>query len=174
MTSGPPLYFVFDVEAIGLHGEGFAVGWVVVDDAGHVHHENLLSCPPKTAAGTPLNHAWVEANVPVLPMTHCTPQRLRQDFFEATRHWMGVGAVLVADCAWPVESRFLSACIDDDVPTREWLGPYPLHDLASILLTKGLDPLEQRYRLDSELPKHNPLCDARQSARLLLTALPRF
>lgn len=171
MTSGLRLYFVFDVEAIGLHGEGFAVGWVVVDDAGHVHHENLLSCPPKTAVGTPLNHAWVEANVPALPITHCTPQHLRQDFFEAARHWLGAGALLVADCAWPVETRFLSACIDDAVSLREWLGPYPLHELASVLLARGLDPLEQRYRLDSELPKHNPLCDARQSARLLLTAL---
>lgn len=28
------LYMVFDVESIGLHGEGFAVGYVVVDRNG--------------------------------------------------------------------------------------------------------------------------------------------
>ena len=31
-----PLYMVFDVESIGLHGEGFAVAWVVVNSAGYI------------------------------------------------------------------------------------------------------------------------------------------
>ncbi len=166
-----PLYFVFDVESIGLHGEGFAVGWIVVDFAGNVRDEQLFSCPPDAALGEQHNRAWVWDNVPVLPHTHRTPAALRKDFFDAWRRWNAAGAVLVADCGWPVESRFLSACIDDALAAREWSGPYPLHELASVFLAKGLDPLKERSRLDSELPKHNPLCDARQSARLLLAAL---
>jgi hypothetical protein len=46
-------------------------------------------------------------------------------------------------------------------------GPYPLHDLASILLAHGRDPLAKNERLPEELPEHDPLNDARQSARLL-------
>ena len=79
--------------------------------------------------------------------------------------------VLVADCPWPVEARFLLACVEDAWPTRNWEGPYPLIDVASVRLAAGLDPLGQGDRLPGELPAHDPLADARQSARLYLEAL---
>jgi hypothetical protein len=50
-------------------------------------------------------------------------------------------------------------------------GPYPLVDVASVRLAAGLDPLGAYDRTAGELPVHNPLADARQSARLLLEAL---
>jgi hypothetical protein len=39
------------------------------------------------------------------------------------------------------------------------------------ILALGRDPLATNERLPDELPAHNPLCDARQSARLLIEAL---
>jgi hypothetical protein len=79
--------------------------------------------------------------------------------------------MLAADCAWPVEARFLAACVDDQPEQRAWEGPYPLIDIASVRLAAGLDPLATVERLPSEMPAHDPLADARQSARLLIEAL---
>ena len=77
----------------------------------------------------------------------------------------------MADCAWPVEANFLSACVKLNHKEREWQGPYPLHDLASVLLALGADALAVTERLPDELPAHHPLMDARQSARQLVACL---
>lgn len=84
-------------------------------------------------------------------------------------HWKSKGAYLAAECAWPVEAKFLMDCVRDDFHLREWEGPYPLIDISSVLLARGIDPLGKQPRLESEEPAHNALNDARQSARLLLT-----
>lgn len=170
MTSND-LFMVFDVESVGLHGEGFAVAWVVVNRQGESLHEGCLSCDPDLCAGTDESRAWVAANVPSMDRTNPTKQHLRNAFWHEWRHWANKGAVLVADCAWPVEANFLSACVALNHTEREWHGPYPLHDLASVLLATNSDPLALTDRLADELPAHHPLMDARQSARQLLANL---
>jgi hypothetical protein len=164
-------FFVFDVESIGLHGEAFAVAWVVVDRDGTTLEEGCYSCPPEYTQGLSANRKWAVDNVPTLQKTHEDPRELRQAFWEKWTEWSRLGAQMVADCPWPVEANFLSACVDDDLKRREWRGPYPLLDLGSIMLSVGLDPLESYDRLPNEIPAHHPLCDARQSARLLIDSL---
>ena len=166
-------FMVFDVESIGLHGEGFAVGYVVINSVGETLEEATIACDPDQADGKSENRKWVAENVPVMTATHHTPFDVREDFWSAWLRWKEQGAVLVADCCWPVEARFLAACVDDAKRLREWEGPYPLHDVASVLLALGRDPLATNERLPRELPAHHPLNDARQSARLLLEALAR-
>jgi hypothetical protein len=169
----PDLFMVFDVESIGLHGEGFAVGWIVVgskNPLGYVK-SGCYCCPPQQAKGTDGNRLWVAQNVPVMEPTHASPREVRDAFWAEWVDWKNEGAVLVADCCWPVEARFLAACVDDDPQAREWEGPYPLHDLASVLLALGRDPLATNERMPGELPVHHPLADALQSARLLLDAI---
>lgn len=166
-------FMVFDVESIGLHGEGFAVGYVVIERSGKVLEEGLLACRPDAATGSEESRDWVGANIPALPITNRGPRGVRAAFWQTWMRWREAGAVLVADCAWPVEARFLIACVDDSAIEREWGGPYPLHDLASVLLAHGADPLAVTERLPGELPAHNPLNDARQSARQLIAALAR-
>lgn len=163
-------FFVFDVESIGLHGEGFAVGWVVVTDTGEELSCGRASCPPENAAGADDDRAWVAANIPPIDRDCSTPAEVRAAFWRA---WLSrpYNAAMVADCAWPVEARFLAACVDADPVRRRWHGPYPLHDVATARLAAGLDPLATVDRLPSEGPKHDPLADARQSARLFLEAL---
>lgn len=163
-------FMVFDVESIGLHGEGFAVGWVVVTREGQRLAEGVMACDPARCIGTEGNHRWVSDNVPRLVCAFNHPRALRTAFWAEWRRWADRGAQLVADCAWPVEARFLAACVDDD-EVREWQGPYPLHDLASVMLICGRNPLETAARLADELPAHHPLHDARQSARLLVECL---
>lgn len=169
--SEPARYLVFDVESIGLHGEAFAVGWVVIDGEGNELDYGFGSCPPENARGSDEDRAWVQQNCPPLPWDCSTPAEVRSVFWRAWKREKANGAVLVADCAWPVEARFLAACIDVDVAERKWLGPYPLHDVATARLAAGLDPLATVERRPNEEPKHHPTCDARQSARIFIEAL---
>jgi hypothetical protein len=162
---------VFDVESIGLHGEGYAFGSVVIDDLGRLVSTARHACDPAKAAGIAEDRRWVSENVPPIYITCDSPFEVRYLFWQIWQNWRRDGAILVADCAWPVESRFLCQCVDDDPDNRRWQGPYPLHDLASIRLAAGLDPLATEARLANELPVHDPLADARQSARLLMEAI---
>jgi hypothetical protein len=175
----PNYWLVFDVESVGLHGEGFAVAWVVVDSAGRECEARLEACPSSEAQGTPSGRAWVRGNCPDLPVTRATPQEVRQEFWRAWLHWKDQGAVMVADYGWPVETRFLAACVDDvrsaatsgetmADSARDFEGPFPLHELASLLIGSGAAPQEHLKRLPRELPEHDPLADTRHSVRLLL------
>ncbi len=166
----PALWMVFDVESVGLHGEGFAVGWIVMDGSREVE-SYCCHCDPAMAEGDEKGREWVAENIP--PLGGCSvvvPIHVRELFWNSWMRWKAKGAALAADCAWPVETRFLAACVDDD-SSRTWQGPYPLHDLASLMLAARMDPLGTNDRLPSELPAHDPLADARQSARLLLKAI---
>lgn len=171
---GIDLFIVIDAESIGLHGEAFAVAWVVVNRAGETLDEGCMACDPDQCLGTDDNRLWVAENVPPLDVTSPTPQHLRNSFWLVWRHWADRGAVLVADCAWPVEAGFLSACVRLNSRERERQGPYPLYDLGSVLLAaSGFDALAVTERLPDEMPMHHPLMDARQSARQLLDCLAR-
>lgn len=176
------LYMVFDVESIGLHGDGFAVGYVVVDGNGREEDSGLYQTNVSNASGKPADFKWIAENVtPALEqnvrcrfgdgMGSKDTRSVRDRFWEKWEAWKGQGARLAADVAWPVEARFLIACINDDPIGRAWSGPYPLIDIASVRLAVGLDPLATVAREEDELPAHNPLADARQSARLLIEAL---
>lgn len=178
----PKFFVVFDVESIGLHGAGFAVGVSVIDSAGQPIEECVIECPSDKAWGEQSDRDWVQVNVvPALnawlPGGHyetivcADPHEVRAIFWQLWRNWADKGAWLAADVAWPVEARFLAACVERDSVARAWQGPYPLVDIASVRLAAGLDPLETGPRLEREQPAHHPLADARQSARLLMEAL---
>ena len=113
---------------------------------------------------------------PHLPEVNCaSPLEMRNKFWSFWMTWKTraerheIDLVCVADCGTPVESNFLSACIHDDLKTRAWEGPTPLHELGTFLFAMGCDPWGTYDRLPNEMPVHNALCDARQSARLWLT-----
>lgn len=188
MTFSNPMlstFFVFDVESIGLHGQGFAVGWVVVDRQGAELNSGFLSIPFICAAeGSEGDRAWVEKNIaPHLPYPTIDSAGKHDDELKRALHsvfwahllkWKKRGASFWADCGSPVETNFLEACVQDSVEKRNWDGPYPLQEIASVLTAAGINPLETQSRLESELPKHHPTADARQSARLLIEALNKL
>lgn len=180
----PEINFVFDVESIGLHGEAFAVGWCVKGGLGQELDAGFESINPSCAKGSDSDRLWVADNV----LPHLPPQTVLQDpysgpltctdlqeslrsrFWVAWMIWKERGATLWAECAWPVEARFLAACVDDNLEDRAWSGPYPLHEIATVLKMAGMDPLKNYPRAASETPKHHPTADARQSASLLYLA----
>lgn len=168
----PKLYMVFDVESVGLHGEGFAVGYAVIENETVIDAACYVA-PLETAAGDDEGRAWVTEHVlPHLPEPNRrNPQGVRTGFWTDWMDWKEQGAILVTDCGWPVEANFLSACIADDPESRKWNGPYPLFDLSSVLLAAGKDPVGIFERMAGESPAHNPKNDACQSARILIETL---
>lgn len=173
------LYFVMDCESVGLHGKCFAWAYVVVDETGKEIDKGYRCLYPTEDDGSIEDLVWVTENV----LPHCSVngtdslccgdmfKSLRYEFLMAWRIWSGAGAYLCADVAWPVEARFLAQLIDDNLEHHAYYAPYPLIDIASVRFAKGLDPVGTVERLPNELPAHNPLNDARQSARLLIEAL---
>ena len=165
-----PAYFVFDCESVGLHGETFAVGWIVIDEAGQQIASASYACLPYLARGNDEGRAWLAQHLPDLNYNCRDPKHVREEFCFAWRFARGKGTLLVADCPWPVEARFLATCVDEGLLTAEE-GPYPLLDVASVRLAAGLDPLAEAPRLLTEVPPHDPRIDAKQSARLLVEAI---
>lgn len=181
-------FVVFDVESIGIHGEGFAVGWVEIVPSGEVLFHGHYYCDPTRADAAPgLRHTninqtdrrWVENNVRkyLHPRDFlANPKSVREvfwRFWEDAKKRAEEGSYtvyLAAEVPWPVEARFLNACILDKPYERHWGGPYPLIDIASVMFAAGWNPNEDFHRNEDE-PEHNALGDARQSARLLLEAL---
>lgn len=165
-------FFVFDVESIGLHGEAFAVaGGVYLD--GVVRWEFNYCCPLNEAKGDDGDREWVKNNVPVIPVTHRNPYTLKRAFW---REWQSAKSVypniaMAAECLWPVEANFISSCIAQAPDERKWEGPYPFHEIASVMFAAGMDPMATYDREPSEMPAHEPLADTRLSARLLSDAL---
>jgi hypothetical protein len=167
------LFMVFDVESVGLNGEGFAVGFVVIGGDGTELDWGLFACDHIDCVGAKDDMEWVEKNIGDIfaPYGCSGPRAVRDAFWNYWMKWKSRGAWLAADCCWPVESRFLQACVEDDTQYRKWEGPYPLIDVSTAMLAAGRDPLSENDRLPNELPAHNPLADARQSARLLIECL---
>ncbi len=178
-------YFIWDGESLGLHGEGFAVAGGVYKSDGtevftfafdsplHMALDNL-----EVRSRESEDSKWVAENVTIHPSSFQSklPKYTRARFWDT---WLTCkekypGIIMAVECGWPVEARFLEDCIKDDPERRNWDGPYPLHEIASIMLAAGMDPMATYERLPNELPAHEPLADARLSARLLFEALARL
>lgn len=175
-------YLVFDVESVGLYGQAFAVGSVIADLAEKtITRPVMITCPSALARGTVADRAWVDEHVSTSSAAWPKADRIeaRDPVDLASTFWAvwsGVrdeGAWLAADVPFPVETHFLSFAIAI-APIREQDSPYPLVDVASVRLAAGFDPLKTEKRRAGELPPHNPLADAYQSARLLLEAFDRI
>ncbi len=170
----PEMVFAFDVESIGLFGEAFAVAGGLYLRAGGAAFEFCHACAPGRCRGGDDDRAWVAANVPPIETTHPDPEAVRQAFWQGWTRAREAGAIMVAHCLWPVEAAFLAACILDAPTERKWQGPYPFYDLSSLLLACNTDPTADLPRRPEELPKHSPLADARQCARLFFESLDRI
>lgn len=169
----PDHYLVFDVESVGLTGDAYAYGFVLIDKEGKELDCGLDSMNPDQAKGTKCDRLWIEDHCPELLHTSPSKSYLHRAFCSLwlryqTGPWADKKVVLAADCPWPVEAKFLLECFQE--AGKSFL-PYPIIDVGSVLLAAGKDPIGTYPRNELELPEHNPLQDARQSARLLVEAL---
>lgn len=168
-----PYSMVMDVESMGLYGLGWAFGYVVMDKD-FVTVEEGYSCSNPThvaLSGSAEDYEWVKQNiVPHCPVNRSTLYLVQEDFWTAWIKYQKLGAELWADCCFPVEAKFLTDGVELSV-ARKPFAPYPLFDIATLLFAKGYDPTATFARIPDELPAHNPLHDARQSARILKALL---
>ena len=166
-------YFIFDVESIGLYGEGFAVAGGIYKEDGSCLKEFAFHCFSGNAKGLAEDRQWVNYNVTVSEssMLYNTPWGIRDAFWNEWLHAKHIhSATMFVECGFPVETNFLSACINDQLISRYQEGPYPMHEIATVMLCAGMDPMKTYERLPNELPSHEPLADSRLSARLLFEA----
>lgn len=160
-------YFVFDVESAGLNGAGFSFGYVVVDENGKEIEAGFATSGIDSVKVSKEDKDWLEKNLPQEILYPAGDYKLTRQELE-TAFWnifqKHKNAEKVCDCGYPVEARWLLDC---------GCTAYPLHELATALLLNEKDPLGNYARRDNEKPKHHPLADARQSARLWIECLKR-
>lgn len=175
MNPRPDLLFVFDVESVGLMGEGFAVGAVLVNrQTGNEVNSFLFHCPSAAAQGSMVDREWVDKHVVIeAPCTAQTPTEVRAQFWSALRETNREGVGIYADVPWPVEADFLLRAARENHHLQPQII-YPLLDVATLLVADNVDPLRTHRRQADEKPRNNPLADARQSARLLCRTLKRL
>jgi len=170
--------FVFDVESIGVLGEGFAVGWAVLSlPAGENIETNIENCDPMHALSSDLTDpradwAWLAQNCfpGMPPPNRRAPCDVRDAFWASWQKWHRHGAVLAHDNGSTVDLRFLTDGIRDDPDRLASPGMYPIIDIASVLWATGKSSYDNRARRPDERPQHNPLADALFSARNLAEA----
>lgn len=157
-----------DAETNGLAGQAFAVALTLTDRTGELDHA-VYRCP----ITEPVN-PWVAEHVlPAitdLPVNVDSYPRLLAAIDATISRWGGKATPLIAHVAWPVEARLLLDVFTDE---RIWDGPYPLIDVAPVLLAHGHDPTSvDTYNTAHGIPTpqgspHNPLYDARAAERCL-------
>lgn len=166
----------FDLETNGLHGQAFAIGAVVIDGHGKVHDEFTARCKLTNEVDE-----WVQANV--LPAiedmqtTHGDYAAMHEAFWRwYTKTEPEVDYVLVSN-GYPVEYKFLLDCQAADLEERYWQHPFPILDLSSILLAKGLLTESSKSKIISSILSehkfrpHHPLHDAKVTALAAFSAL---
>jgi hypothetical protein len=135
-----------DAECNDLGGRAFAVALLLTDERGEVDHR-VLRCP---MAGEPSH--FVRDNVlPALadvPDTCPDYPTMLAGLRQPLTSWpFNSGAAVLAHVAWPVEARLLLDVFPGD---QVWFGPYPLQDVATLLLAVGENPTS----VDDYLARH--------------------
>lgn len=166
-----------DAECNGLAGRAFAVGMTLSDRTGELHSA-VYRCPIGDITVDP----WVEKYV--LPALVDLPENCPGGYPQMLAEigltvdaWGGRDTMMAAHVAWPVEARLL---LDVYSGQRVWNGPYPLVDVASVLLARGHDPLSvDDYLSGHDIPApegspHHPLYDAQAAERCLRHLLTAF
>ena len=159
--------FSVDAETDGLYGSVFAIGAIVVAPNGTTIAEFAGHAP------YPTHNAWLMENcIPHLAdlPEYADARALRDAFWE---FWMvhKDSALCIAECGSPVESGLFRACVADDPDARQWNGPFPMHEVATLLEILGIDPvgysgIEYAGLKPAGLKRHNPLDDAFVSAQV--------
>ena len=150
-----------DVETDGLYG-GFLSAPLIATDMQGNEIERAYYGIEKSKLN--ITEPWVIEHVLPYMGEYEACENEEELLHKAWTFWMKYQetAYAVAYVGYPVECRFLEACVRMNVSEHAFQAPFPLLDLSSILLAKGYDPLlnlEELVTEDVAGNKHNPLYD---------------
>lgn len=160
------LFFV-DAETDGLYGKFLTIAVIITDYKGNELERYYWGIEPKNLE---VQSEWTRKNV--LPiMGKYEECQNEDDLLERFWHIWEKNykvAYAIADVCYPVESTLFRKCVLKDEKKRLIKGPFPLVDLSSILLAKGIDPLTERMQLIEIQGKmmHNALIDVEISIEI--------
>lgn len=155
----PHLFFV-DAETDGLYGRFLSIAALVTDKEGREldRFYGAMSVVPEE-----LHSDWVKEHVlPILGKAEriFPNEEALQEAFWAFWLRHRETAECVAYVQYPVEARLFTACVMRQPESREFLGPFPLYDLSTLLSVHGLRFDADLQELSGlEMPSHNALND---------------
>lgn len=149
--------FSFDAETDGLYGAVWAIGAVVLDPGGVIVDSFVGQLNPDV-----VTDPWVcEHVVPVVDLPRLSSGLLREFWGFWLRH--RETTLCVADFGAPVEAGLFRTMVEENPAERQWLGPYPMHELGTAFLVAGLDPdatNRREFAGRPDLVQHDPYDDA--------------
>lgn len=130
--------FSLDAEVDGLYGPSFAIAATVRENGAEI--AKFEGRVPDSV----VTDGWVKENVlPALgdmEVTHQSSKELEEAFWAFWKEHKD-GSIVIAHCGSPVESGLFRRCVERDLESRQWDGPFPaIHDVATLLLALGEKP----------------------------------
>ena len=161
------MWFFVDAETDGLYGRFLSVAAMVTDENG-TEVDRFYGAIRVTREE--LTSQWVRENVfPSLSRAETVYENGEALLDAFWQFWMQYRdrAACVAYVPCPVEARLFQTCVLKNLPEREFLAPFPLYDLATLLRSKGIP-------FDRDLPTLSGLSltshDAMDDVRMIASA----
>mgnify|MGYP006873129923 CR=1 FL=1 len=93
-------------------------------------------------------------------------QAMLEAFWNFWLRWRDM-AECISDVQSPVEARLFATCVQQDLKEREYLAPFPLFDLSTLLAARGLPWDSDRPALSGPLlAPHDAMADVRMLAQI--------
>ena len=163
-------YFCIDVESVGLYGNPFAVAYVIYNNDGFIMDKHLEYCPIDTNNCLESDLKWIKENVlPHFKDVNYTCDNVSELCNNFWNRWIDANkryeiVVMIGDVIYPVETNFISRCIQFDLKNRQFSGPYPFCDISSVENCISPQRFKELKEYESNLlkhyPEHNPMNDA--------------
>ena len=162
-------FFFVDAETDGLYGKFLSIAALVT----YCQGQNLSSFYGSIKIDpSDIKTEWVKENVfPYLENADLffdDETELLEAFWN---FWLlhRESSECVAYVPYPVESRLFSTCVMNNVEKRQFLAPFPLYDLATLLESKKIDFNSNMQQLSSlNLQPHDAMDDVRMTAAVWL------
>ena len=156
--------FFVDAETDGLYGPFLSVAAIVTDGSA-IKDRFYAALEVKIDQ---IESSWVRENV----FAHLKNAEL---YFKSENEMLEAfwdfwikhrsTAEAIAYVPFPVESRLFERCVRLDVHNREFFGPFPLYDLASVIVSRGFDSdIDMPTFSGLNLPPHDAMNDVLMEA----------
>lgn len=170
--------FSVDAEVNGLYGPTFAIAATVRENGREVAGF-IGRCPIEGAVDGFLAEK-VLPQLEGMEVTHGSVEELEEAFWAFWRQ-NAEGSTVIAHCGSPVESGLFRRCVERRLEERAFQGPFPLHEVGTLLEALGEDPTSvdsyvRKYGLEVPFKgtTHHPTYDSVVAAVVWEHAMARL